>query len=66
MGEHLLAIAIGESEQFGYNNYVIGFCKTEEILQYFVRGHGAIQLRMLHEYQICIFDEAVRKHMGGA
>lgn len=60
VGGHLLAIAIEKSEQFGYNGDVTGFCRTEEILQHFVREHGAIPLRMLHEYQIGIFDEAAR------
>lgn len=60
VGGHLLAIAIDKSEQYGYNGDVTGFCRSEQILQHFVQKHGAIALRMLHEYQIGIFDEAAR------
>lgn len=61
VGGHLLAIAIDRSEQLGFSGDVTGFCRTEEILQHFVREHGAIPLRMLHEYQIGIFDDAARR-----
>lgn len=61
VGGHLLAIAIDKSEQFGFGGDVTGFCRTEEILQHFVREHGAIPLRMLHEYQIGIFDDAAKR-----
>jgi hypothetical protein len=60
VGGHLLTIAIDKSEQYGYNGDVTGFCRSEQILQHFVQKHGAIALRMLHEYQIGIFDEAAR------
>ena len=61
VGGHLLAIAIEKSEQYGYGGDVTGFCRSEDILQHFVREHGAIALRMLHEYQIGIFDEAAKQ-----
>lgn len=60
VGGHLLAIAIDKSEQYGYNGDVTGFCRSEDILQHFVNEHGAIALRMLHEYQIGIFDDAAK------
>ena len=31
------------------------------MLQHFVREHGATPLRMLHDYQIGIFDEAAKR-----
>ena len=61
VGGHLLAIAIDKSEQFGYNGDVTGFCRSEQILQHFVQKHGAVALRMLHEYHIGIFDDAAKK-----
>ena len=61
VGGHLIAIAIDKSEQYGYRGDVTGFCRSEDILQHFVRQHGAIAIRMLHEYQIGIFDEAARE-----
>ncbi len=42
------------------NGDVTGFCRSEDILQHFVNEHGAIALRMLHEYQIGIFDDAAK------
>lgn len=61
VGGHLLAIAIDMSIKYGYNGDVTGFCRSEEILQHFVNFHGAIPLRMLHEYQIGIFDKAAMR-----
>lgn len=61
VGGHLLAIAINKSIEYGYNGDVTGFCRSEKILQHFVKEHGASELRMLHEYQIGFFDEAARK-----
>ncbi len=61
VGGHLIAIAIDKSEQYGYNGDVTGFCRSERILQHFVNEHGAVAMRMLHEYQIGIFDEAAKR-----
>ncbi len=61
VGGHLLAIAIDKSEEFGYDGDVTGFCRSEKILQHFVNEHGAIPLRMLHQYQIGIFDDAAKR-----
>ena len=60
-GGHLLAISIDKSVDYGYHGDVTGFCRSEEMLQHFVRKHGATPLRMLHDYQIGIFDEAAKR-----
>ena len=61
VGGHLLAIAIERSEQLGYQGDITGFCRNEAILQHFVHNYGAIALRMLHDYQIGLFDESAER-----
>ena len=61
VGGHLLAIAIDRSEQLGYGGDVTGFCRNKSIMDHFVKEHGAMPLRMLHEYQIAIYGEAADK-----
>lgn len=58
VGGHLLAIAINKSVEYNYHGDVTGFCRNNDIMNHFVREHGAVPICMLHDYQIGIYDDA--------
>ena len=61
VGDHLFAIAIDKSNQWGHGGAVYGFAANEELLEHYMRTFDGEYIGILHRFHFLIPDASARK-----